>query len=290
MSARLDAPGRGIALMLGGLLVLTVNDAVAKWLTGSYPIPQVIALRGLFLMVPLLALLLWRGGIGALRPHRIRNQAARAACFTGSTYLIVTALSLMPLADAVAFTFTSPLLIAALAPALLGERVGWRRWAAILVGFAGVVVMARPTPEAFRLVAFVALGAALMSALRDIVTRRISAVESTDLTLFYSTLATVVVGVAAALAFPWRMPAADDLALFVLLAALNGGAHFMLIEAYRWAEASAVAPFRYSALVWALLLGFFVWGDVPDAFLLVGAGLVVASGLYILHRETVARR
>ena len=276
--------------MIAGLLLLTLNDATAKWLTVGYPVPQVIALRGMFLLVPLLAVLLWRGGPAALRPHRIRNQVARSVCFLGSTFFIVTALSLMPLADAVAFTFSGPLIIAALAPMLLGERVGWRRWTAVLVGFAGVIVMARPTPNAFQWVALIAFGAAVMGALRDIVTRKISAVEASDLTLFYSTLATVVVGAAAAFAFPWRMPPPEDFALFALLGALNGGAHFLMIEAYRWSEASVVSPFRYSALVWALLLGFVVWGDVPDAFLIFGAGLVVASGLYILHRETTVRR
>ena len=285
-----DSAGRGITLMLGGLLLLTINDATAKWLTDSYPVPQIITLRGITILLPLVIILYFRGGFSAFKPYRIRNQALRALCFVGSTFFIITALSMMPLADAVAFTFTSPLIIAALAPFLLSEHVGWRRWSAIIVGFAGVVVIARPTPDAFQWPALVALGAAFWSALRDMVTRRISAEESSDLILFYSTVAVMTVGALAAFVYPWRMPDAEDWALFALLGVLNGGAHYMMIEAHRWAEASVIAPFRYTALVWAFILGYFLWDDVPDAWLLSGSALVVASGLYILHRETRAKQ
>ena len=192
----------------------------------------------------------------------------------------------MPLADAIAFTFSGPLIVAALAPFLLGERVGWRRWSAILVGFAGVIIMARPTPNAFQWIALIAFGAAFWGALRDMVTRRISTEESSDLILYYSTAAVMIIGGLAAFFYPWRMPGTADLALFALLGVLNGGAHYMMIEAHRWAEASIIAPFRYTALVWALILGFVIWDDVPDVWLLCGASLVVGSGLYILHRET----
>lgn len=149
--------------------------------------------------------------------------------------------------------------------------------------------MARPTPDAFQWAAFIALGAAFSGAMRDMVTRRISAVESSDLILFYSTIAVMVVGAFGAFFFPWRMPDAADFGLFALLGVLNGGAHYLMIEAHRWGEASVIAPFRYSALVWALLLGFFIWGDLPDIWLLCGSALVVCSGLYILHRETQSR-
>jgi drug/metabolite transporter (DMT)-like permease len=285
-----DSPGRGIGLMTAGLLLLTINDATAKWLTDSYPVPQIISLRGITILLPLAFILYFRGGLAAFKPHRIRNQALRALCFVGSTFFIITALSLMPLADAVAFTFTSPLIIAALAPFLLSEHVGWRRWSAVLVGFVGVVIIARPTPDAFQWAALVALGAAFWGALRDMVTRRISAEESSDLILFYSTAAVMTVGAFAAYFFPWRMPDAEDWALFALLGVLNGSAHYMMIEAHRWAEASVVAPFRYTALVWAFILGYILWGDLPDAWLLSGSALVVASGIYILHRETRAKR
>jgi drug/metabolite transporter (DMT)-like permease len=286
----IDSPARGIVLMLSGLLLLTLNDATAKWLTTGYPVPQVISLRGIFILIPLAIVIYWRGGFAAFRPHRIRNHALRALFFLGSTFFIITALSLMPLADAIAFTFSGPLIVAALAPFLLGERVGWRRWSAILVGFAGVVVMARPTPDAFQWAALIALCAAFSGAMRDMVTRRISAEESSDLILFTSTLAVTSAGALAAVSFPWRMPDAVDFGLFALLGLLNGGAHYLMIEAHRWGEASLIAPFRYTALVWAFILGYLVWGDLPDVWLLSGSVLVVGSGLYILQRETRAKR
>ncbi|MEL0020513.1 MAG: DMT family transporter [Rickettsiales bacterium] len=260
----IDSPARGIVLMLSGLLLLTLNDATAKWLTTGYPVPQVISLRGIFILIPLAIVIYWRGGFAAFR--------------------------LMPLADAIAFTFSGPLIVAALAPFLLGERVGWRRWSAILVGFAGVVVMARPTPDAFQWAALIALCAAFSGAMRDMVTRRISAEESSDLILFTSTLAVTSAGALAAVSFPWRMPDAVDFGLFALLGLLNGGAHYLMIEAHRWGEASLIAPFRYTALVWAFILGYLVWGDLPDVWLLSGSVLVVGSGLYILQRETRAKR
>jgi drug/metabolite transporter (DMT)-like permease len=284
-----NTPIAGIGLMIAGLALLTLNDAVAKWLAADYPTGQIIAIRSPFILVPVLFLTTIRGGFRALLPYSFKNQALRALCFIGSTFFIITALGLMPLADAVAFTFAAPLFISALAGPLLGERVGWRRWSAVLVGFAGVVIMARPTPDAFQWTAFVALGAAFFGALRDIVTRKISAVESSNLILLYSTAAVGLAGCASAAVVPWRVPDLNDIGLFALLGVLNGGAHFLMIESFSRAEASIVSPFRYTALVWAVIFGYLVWGDLPDAWLLAGAALVVASGLYIFHRETRAR-
>jgi len=283
-----DSPSRGIALMLGGVLLLTINDATAKLLTDSYSVPQIISLRGITTLLPLALIIYFRGGLPAFKPFRVRNHALRALCFTGSTFFLISALSLMPFADVVGLTFTQPLIIAGLAPLLLSENVSWLRWSAILVGFVGVIIIARPTPDLFQWAAFLAIGTAFWGALRDIVTRRISAEESSELILFYSTAAVMTVGALGAFIFPWHMPNTEDWALFALLGVLNGGAHYMMIKAHLWAEASIVAPFRYSALIWAFILGYFLWGDIPDLWLLSGSALVVASGLYILLHEASA--
>lgn len=272
--------------MIGGLALLTLNDAVAKWLSTGYPVGEIIALRSILIVLPLGTTLWLRGGLGALRPARFRNQLLRSICFLASTFSVVTALSLMPLADVTAITFASPLFIVALAGPLLGERVGLKRWIAACIGFLGVLIIARPTPNTFQWAALFAMGAAVGSTARDMVTRRISAVESSNLITFYSMVAASIAGLLTVFVSSWHRPTGYDILLFAILAVLNGGAHFMMIEAYRQAEASIVAPFRYTALVWAILFGYIVWQDVPDAWLLSGSALVIGSGLYLFRHET----
>ncbi len=272
--------------MIGGLALLTLNDAMAKLLSSRYPVGEIIALRSCFVVIPLGLTIALRQGLGGLMPTSFKSQALRGLCFIASTFLIVLTLSLMPLADAVAFTFASPLFIVGLAGPLLGERVGWQRWLAVLVGFAGVIIMSRPTASAFQWTALIALAAALASATRDVVTRGISAYESSNLIMLYSMIAAGLVGFLSALIVPWSFPSTADIGLLAITAALNGGAHFMMIDAYRRAEASVLAPFRYTALVWAVIFGFVIWGDVPDGWLLAGCAVVVLSGLYIFYSPT----
>ncbi len=272
--------------MIGGLALLTLNDAVAKWLSTRYPVGEIIALRSLLIVV-VLGLALWlRGGPGALKPARFRNQFLRGLCFLASTFSIVSALSLMTIADATAITFASPLFIVALAGPLLGEHVGLKRWIVTIIGFLGVLIIAKPTPSTFQWAAFLALAAAVGSTARDMVTRHISAVESSNLITFYSMVMAMIAGFLTAFISPWHLPTGVDLWLFILLATLNGGAHFMMIESYRQAEASIVAPFRYSALVWAILFGYLMWQDIPDAWLITGSALMIGSGLYLFRHET----
>lgn len=285
-TTRTNAPVSGIALMIGGLALLTLNDAVAKWLSTGYPVGEIIALRSLLIVVPL-GLALWlHGGLSALKPTRFRNQFLRGACFLASSFFVVTALSLMPIADFTAITFASPLFIVALAGPLLGERVGLKRWVVTIIGFLGVLIIAKPTPSAFQWAALVALAAAVGGTARDMVTRHISAVEPSNLITLYSMVMATIAGFFTMLVSPWRWPTGADFWLLVLLAALNGGAHFMMIESYRQAEASIVAPFRYTALVWAILFGYLMWGDIPDVWLLAGSALVIGSGLYLFRHET----
>ncbi|ETX02572.1 MAG: hypothetical protein ETSY2_35280 [Candidatus Entotheonella gemina] len=272
--------------MIGGLALLTLNDAVAKWLSTRYPVGEIIALRSLFIVITLGSGLGLSGGVKALKPARYWNQFLRGLCFLASSFAIVTALSLMPIADVTAITFASPLLIVALAGPLLGERVGLKRWVVAIIGFVGVLIIAKPTPSAFQWGALAALAAAVGSTARDMVTRYISAVESSNLTTFYSMVMGTAAGFLTAFVSPWHWPTGLDFWLFVLLGALNGGAHFMMIESYRLAEASIVAPFRYTALVWAILFGYVMWGDMPDVWLIAGSALVIGSGWYLFRHET----
>ena len=271
-------------MVLGGLL-LTINDAIQKWMTADFPTGQLLAMRALFMM-PAIAFFVWRAdGFGALKVADRRAQALRAGLVCASSFLFVGALSLMPLADAIAITFAGPLFVTALAPFLLRERVGLHRWAAVIAGFAGVIVMLRPSGSgAVQWVALLPLGVALCGAIRDIVTRHMHGTETTVGIMFYSTGAVLIVGLATA-PVAWAPMSLTHYGMFAANGLVLGAAYFFLVEALRHGEASLIAPYKYLTLIWAVIIGMALWGDLPDAPMIVGAALVVASGLYILHRE-----
>ncbi len=275
---------RGIVLMIISAALLALNDTVTKWLTESYPATQVWCLRTVFVLIPILAVAAHRGRWRELRVVSWRGQAVRAALFVSTTLLIVLSLESLPLPDVMAIVLASPLFVAALSMRILGERVSAERWAIVAIGFVGVLLIVRPT-GAFQWIALIPVAASLSSALRDMVTRRIGRTETSLAILFYSSLAVIVIGLVSAPLFEWRAVSTGAWALLALNGALNGGAHFLMIESLRLGEAATVVPFKYSGLVWGLLLGFLVWRHIPDAWMLIGAALVAASGLYLLRLE-----
>ncbi len=250
-----------------------------------------MSLRGLFVVLPIALIAGYGGGLRALEIRNLGAQGARAALTMLSTVFYLTALAVMPIADTIAITFAGPLFLTMLATPLLGEPVGWRRWTAVVVGFVGVVVMVRPGTGTLQAVALLPVGAALMGALRDIITRRITShigrAESSVAILCFTTLV-VILGGLLTLPFGWRLPSMVDFGLLALSGFLIGAAHYLLIEAFRFAEVGLIAPFKYISIVWAVLFGFLVWGDIPDRWIVIGAGLVIGSGLYIFHREAVS--
>lgn len=283
-----DAPGRGIALTVLGGAFLTMNDAVLKWLTSDYPVGQLLFMRGIFVFLPI-AFLTWRaGGFDVLRINRFRHQATRSGFAFASGFLFITGISFLPLADAIAITFAGPLFITALAPSMLGETVGWRRWAAVFIGFAGVLVMIRPSGEAIQLAALLPLAASLAGAFRDLTTRKIATSE-TSMSILWFTTATVMLGGLCTLPWGWSPLAFEDLGLMALSGLLVGTAHYCLIDRFRWAGAALLAPFKYVSMVWAVILGFVLWGDLPDAWTLSGAAVVIGGGLYIIRRESLQK-
>jgi drug/metabolite transporter (DMT)-like permease len=274
--------------MVIGMALLTLNNALLKTLTGDYPPGQLIALRAAFVFIPI-ALIAWRsGGIGTLRIYNLGGQSIRAGFLVATQFLMVTSLALLPLADVTALSFSGPLVITALAGPMLGEQVGWRRWSAVIVGFLGVLIMVRPDPDIFRAAALLPILAASSGALRDLITRRISTGESSIAILCFSTSAVLLAGVASLLFDSAPLDYAD-LPVLALAGILQGAAHFVLIEAFRHGEAAVIAPFKYTALPWAALLGFMIFGQVPDLWIIAGALPVIGSGLYILHRERLRR-
>lgn len=284
-----STPAKGIIYLVAGGLCLTIQDAVVKWLTGGYPVGEILALRGTCAMV-FAGLLVWRqGGFLALRLPHAKAQLLRVASVVLGTFCFVTATKHLPLATALTITFAGPLIITAAAPRFLGEEVGWRRWCAVAVGFVGVVIILRPGFGTFEWAMFMALAVAFTVTIRDIITRKVAIDSSPAGMLFYVLLAVTVAGYMT-LPLGWNMPTATDMGLFALTGAMLGFAQLMMIIAFRHTEASLLAPFKYAGIVWATIIGFLVWGDLPDRWEITGSTLIVASGLYILHRETVTRR
>lgn len=280
----------GIGVTLASVVLLTASDAAIKWSTGTLPFGEALFIRMLFVLIPIAAIVWWRGATISLRIVSVRNLALRAFFGTGSTFLIVTSLSMLPIGQVLTLVFITPVLVTALAPLLLKEHVGWHRWFAVLCGFAGVVIMLQPDTGDFRYAALLPLAAALFASLRDIVTRRISSRESSLAILTFSILGLILASLATA-PFGWRAVTVDQVIVAGGSGLLFGLAHYLMIEGYRLAEASLVAPFRYTNLLWAPLMGYLFFGEIPGIALLAGAPLIAASGLYIVWRErSLSRR
>lgn len=276
---------KGMAAAVGGMALITANDAVSKYLTESFPVGQVICLRQAATLLVIATYVVLVSGWSAVRVVSWPGQLTRGLLFiTGSAFMVLS-LSLLPLATVIAILFASPTLIAAFSMPVLAERVSLNRWIAIMVGFVGVLIIIRPGGTTFEWVLLIPLAAAVFNALRDLVTRRLARTETSIAILFWSGI--IVTAAAATTApFGWQPVALSAAAWFLAVGVLHAGAHFLLIEAFRMAEASVIAPVRYTALIWATLIGFVVWGDVPDAWVVIGAAVIITSGLYMVHAES----
>jgi drug/metabolite transporter (DMT)-like permease len=281
---RQSRPLAGIGCMLAGVVLLTMSDAAAKWFTAEYPVGEVVAIRAMFILLFIAAVTGWRTRMRELRMYSVRRHLLRGGFALASTYLFVMGLAVLPLADAIAVTFAGPVILTALAPLVLSETVGWRRWLAVFIGFVGVIVMVRPAGDYVRWAILLPLGATFAGALRDLVTRHISSSENSSAILFSTNLIVLTVSLLT-MPFGWRLPGARDFLLLGVAGALMGIAHYLHIEAFRLAEAAVVAPFKYTNMVWGVAFGLLIWGELPDRWVLSGSVLVIASGLFIFYRE-----
>jgi drug/metabolite transporter (DMT)-like permease len=278
----------GIGLMLAGVLLFSINDAVGKWLLATYSVGQLLLLRSAATLL-LLSPLIWRAGKAAFTSApRPGLQLLRIVLSTLEVAMFFWAVSYMPLADAITFYLAGPIYVTALSVLILRERVGWRRWTAVLVGFAGVVIALRPSAATLTLPALIALGGSVFYALLMVITRMVK--ETDDIVLMSSQfLGTFIFG---ALAAPlgWVTPSAYDMIFLSGFGAISIMALFCINRSLKLAPASVVVPFQYTLILWGVLLGWRFFGEVPDVFTLVGAAIIVAAGLYIFWREQAAAR
>ncbi|MDF2096349.1 DMT family transporter [Aquibaculum arenosum] len=280
----------GIAAMLLGMLLMTMMDATAKWLGEGYPISQIVFFRNLFALPPILVVTWASGGLSSLRTRQWKLHLLRGFAILLAIYTFFWGLRFLPLADAIALAFLAPLFVSLLSIPLLGEKVGPRRWAAVGVGFVGMLVMLRPGAEVFRWEALLPTATAFGYALAMILTRRLSREDSNASIIFWGTLVGCLFS-AAFLPFAWRTPPLIDFALLAMMGMVGSVSMYCMTVAYRSAPAAVIAPFEYTALLWGLLIGWLVWSELPDAWVWTGAAVIVGSGIYILHREQrIARK
>ena len=284
---RRDNPGRGVAFMLAGVTVFAVQDAAVKWLVADYPVVEVLFFRAVFGLIPCMVIVHRAGGLKTVRTRRPVAHLMRTGLILGALLFFFLAVRAMPLADAIAISFSAPLFMTALSRPLLGERVGARRWAAVVAGFVGVLIIARPGAGVLEAGAVLALVSSLLFAIGTVFTRRMVRDESSAAIVVYFSLTAVLV-CAVFLPFAWVTPSLPHALMLAGVGVLGGIGAFCMVEAVRFAPVAVIAPLEYAALVWAILFGFLVWGDVPGTGVVVGAAVVIASNLYILRRE--ARR
>ena len=287
---------KAIGFKLISALLFAAMSALVRQLGDVAPVGQMVFFRSAFAILPVVVIYALRGELmSAVRTGRPFGQLGRGLLSVGGMFTNFSALTRLPLADATAISFASPLITVALAAVILKERVRIYRWSAVLVGFAGVIVMLIPhfdvghyavagTAAVATVGSVLALISAFCNAGTVIQTRRLTQSETTSSIVFYFSLVCAIAG-ALTLPFAWHSPSASELTKLIALGILGGIAHIFLTESYRHAAASVVAPFDYSSMLWALLLGYWLFGELPDVLVYLGGAIVAGAGLFVIWRE-----
>ncbi|CVI56648.1 DMT transporter permease [Agrobacterium radiobacter DSM 30147] len=292
MIRKLSPTGLGVAVMLLGMLLFALNDAMGKWLVATYSQGQVILIRSaaaLIILVPIV----WRAGLsGLVRIERPGLQFARVFFSTAELFCFYFAVAALPLADVMTYWLAAPIYVAALSPFLLGEKVGWRRWTAIAIGFVGVLIALKPSSASLTSAALFSILGSAAFAFMMLSGRQLRNTPDTVLA-FWQIIGAALAGIVAVFLTPsgWLpVQSSFDLAFLGLLGVVAMTAHVLVNRALKLADAATVAPLQYTLLLWAVIFGWLFFGDVPQTSIVVGAGLIVLSGLYIFFRENTLKR
>jgi drug/metabolite transporter (DMT)-like permease len=286
--ARADRPFKGIALILASTVFLGASDVTAKYLSATLPSIEIAWIRFVVFALIMTPAMLPGSPLFALQTERRGLHLLRGAALVGSSLFFISGLRFLPIAEASATGFVSPLFVTALSIVFLGEKVGLRRWVATAVGLLGVLIILRPGSSAFHPAAFFPIVSALAWGCTLIMTRMMSGTERAITTMTYSSIAGVCI-LTAMVPFVWVAPTWQDIAFGVLIGVASTAGQWIVVLAFRYADASVLAPFQYTQLLWVSILGFLVFGEVPDIWTISGAAFIVASGLYTAHRERVRR-
>ncbi|MEM8973430.1 MAG: DMT family transporter [Pseudomonadota bacterium] len=280
----LHQPNLGILYLLISIGLISLVDTVSKFYTKE--LHAVMLVWGYFIAMALFVAgyFAMRGRIDLLKCNRPILQIARPGFLAGSITCLFVSLTYLPIAEATAIGFTAPLFIIALSVPLLGERVGWHRWLAVALGLAGVLIIVRPGGSVWHWSAAMSLLGALSFAFFQLVTRRLADQDRHETTLIYTSLGGIA-WTSLLVPFFWTSPTQTHMVMFLVIGAMGAGAHFFMLQAFARAEASLLAPFNYSKLIWVTILGYMVFGDLPGIDTLIGSTIIAVAGLYVLYRE-----
>lgn len=299
---------QGVLCLVAALACLTLSDSIIKWLSPELPLHQITLFRSCFALILVLLFVQLEGGLKLLRTRRPVLHFARGSMLVLANMFFFLALAAMPLAETVTLFYTAPLFICILSQPVLGEKVGLSRWFVIVMGMIGVIIMLRPGTELFRLISILPVLAALCYASMTMMTRKLGLQETAGTLTFYIQLAFIVIsslvglGIgdgsldqydSTALSFllrAWAWPDLGQWQLLIICGAIVSFGGYLISQAYRIGEASAVAPFEYASLPFALIVGYYLWGDWPDWRAFVGTGLIISSGLLVVYLENRAQR
>jgi drug/metabolite transporter (DMT)-like permease len=274
----------GILFMLAATVMFAASNAISKWVVDIYPVGEVMFARSLSSLAICSAIMLPVTGVSVFATGRPRDHIARGLSQSISQTFTVLAFSMMPLAGAVAINFSAPLFSALISVVWLKEQAGGARWGALLIGFFGVLIVAHPGPDSFQLGALFALANAVMYGSVTVAVRGMTKTESANTLLMWQ-MATLSVFHSGLLIFGFCWPSPTDACLLFACGGANAAAQYLWTKALHAAPAAAVSPFYYFLLVWSMIIGFGVWGEMPTTALLLGSGIVVGSGLFLLYFE-----
>ena len=281
-----DQPLVAIGLFSLAMMIFSATDGAAKYLSADIAPQQIIFLRYVVVSVLILLFCICRGQRNLLKTAQPKLQILRGLCMASSGLLIYFALKHLPLELCAAISFVSPLFVTALSIPLLGERVGLRRWIAVLIGLLSVLIILRPGGVSFQLAMLLPLGASLCWATGLTLTRLMRDREQALTVLAWSSLVGVV-ALSPLVWSVWQMPNSSQWMILILLGVFNGLGQYLVIRAFMLASASLLAPFSYSIIIWSMLIGLIIFNSFPDGITLIGTAILIAAGLYIWYREKV---
>jgi drug/metabolite transporter (DMT)-like permease len=286
------APGnlRGIAAMVAATALFTCGDAAMKLVSTSLPTGETVFVRGLSTVTIVTVAAFWTGAIYRLRDAFVRAMGWRSVGDVGSALFFQAALARMPFADLMGILQMTPLSLTAASALFLGEHVGWRRWTAVVIGFAGALLVIKPGSSAFNAWALLGVLSVLSGSLRDVNTRRLDVALSPLLIMLLSQIVVAASGLGCWVYETWTVPSLAELFFLVFASTFSLAGHLCMIYSLRSGEVGAIAPFRYAGIVWSILLGFLIWHQLPDALSFIGIAILVSAGLYTFYREQQLRR
>ena len=294
---------QGIVCLVGAIALLTLSDSIIKWLSPDLPLHEITLFRSCFALVIVMLIVRLEGGLVTLKTRRPVLHFVRGSLLVLANMFFFIGLSAMPLAETVVLFYTAPLFICILSQPVLGERVGLSRWFVILVGLIGSIIMLRPGIDLFRPISLLPIMAAVSFAVMTMMTRKLGLQDKAGALTFYIQIAFIVISSITGLVIgdgsfdvynnqplnfslrAWTWPSPMQLQLLIACGAIVAIGGYLMSQAYRLGEASAGAPFEYASLSFALAIGFYLWGDWPDAQAFVGTGLIIGSGIIVVYLE-----